>query len=539
MAAAVKIADELLEDKALTPEQKAELDTLYANLKDPLWRINSGKLYKIIIKGEVDENGEQTSEDQVLPFMPNRHQRRFIKRMWSRNLILKARQLGFTTLIAILWLDHALFNANQRCGIIAQNKEAAENIFRDKVKFAYDNLPEQLKWMFPTATFNKSEILFAHNNSSVRVSTSMRGGTIHRLHVSEYGKICAIFPLKAREVKTGSIPAVPPTGIIVIESTAEGQEGDYHAKVKVAMKRQESGRLANLKDYKLHFYPWFAADEYRLDPTNVAITQKEHQYFDEIETKMNVTLDLEQRAWYVVTMETDFSGEKEMMNREYPSTPQEAFEVSIEGNYYNKQMAMLRKRGQILNIPIANEPVFTFWDVGNSDGCGIWFMQYIQMQYRFIDYEEGHGEDLNHYAKVLRDRDYIYDTHFLPHDADHKRLSDHNKSIEEMLKDKKIGRTQIVPRIEDIGTGIQMVREVMPQCFFDVERCKLGISRLDNYKKQWNEKQQRWSNAPLHDINAEGADSFRQFAQALHNRLINIYRAPAKKAKRDNNWRTV
>ena len=99
-------------------------------LADSEARICSGFLYQIMVKKPNDQ------ESTVIPFIPNRAQRRFMARMWYRNIILKARQLGFTTLVAILWLDYALFNADQRCGIIAQDKGAAENIFRDKVKLA-------------------------------------------------------------------------------------------------------------------------------------------------------------------------------------------------------------------------------------------------------------------------------------------------------------------------------------------------------------------------------------------------------------------
>ena len=183
-------------------------------LSDPLWRICSGALYKIIIKGDDGEDG------LVMPFIPNRAQKRLLKALWHRNVILKARQLGFTTLVCIVWLDTALFSENMRCGIIAQDREAAEVIFRDKVKFAYENLPEELKAAMPLARDSASELLFAHNNSSIRVATSMRSGTIHRLHISEFGKICAKYPDKAKEVITGSIPAVPKSGILIIESTA-------------------------------------------------------------------------------------------------------------------------------------------------------------------------------------------------------------------------------------------------------------------------------------------------------------------------------
>ena len=89
-------------------------------MKDALWRICSGKLYKIIIKGDDGQDG------LVIPFKPNRAQKRLLARLWHRNVILKARQLGFTTLICVLWLDTALFSENVRCGIIAQDREAAE-----------------------------------------------------------------------------------------------------------------------------------------------------------------------------------------------------------------------------------------------------------------------------------------------------------------------------------------------------------------------------------------------------------------------------
>ena len=182
-------------------------EELKACLNDPLWRICSGALYKIIIKGDDDKKGKKDEdkkkpkEDLVVFFRPNRPQKRLLANLWHRNVILKARQLGFTTLVCILWLDTALFNENMRCGIIAQDRDAAEVIFRDKVKFAYINLPESLRNQMPLARDSASELLFGHNNSSIRVATSMRSGTIHRLHISEFGKICAKYPDKAKEVQ--------------------------------------------------------------------------------------------------------------------------------------------------------------------------------------------------------------------------------------------------------------------------------------------------------------------------------------------------
>lgn len=488
------------------------VEELKRKLSDPAWRI--ANLYKIIIKG-VD--GETSL---VAQFKPNRAQQRFIARLWNRNIILKARQLGFTTLIAIVWLDHALFNANSRCGIIAQDKEAAEVIFRDKVKFAYDNLPAELKAAMPLARDSATELLFAHNNSSVRVATSMRSGTIHRLHISEFGKICAKYPDKAKEVITGSIPAVPINGITIIESTAEGAEGEFHDMTMRAMALQDQKRPLTERDYRFHFFPWWGEDAYRMGTANVLMTDKDHAYFDAIEASQDTLLDERQRAWYVATRDTDFAGSAERMWQEYPSTPREAFQVSTEGCYYTEQLTQARKRGRILNIPDTSVPVNTFWDIGNSDGCAIWFHQLVGMEDRFIGYYEAHGETLKHYVAELQKTGHIWNKHFLPHDAAHKRLSDTNKSTKQMLMDLGLTNVVIVPLITDINTGIQATREAFGSAWFDESGCKEGLQRLENYKKRWNATDGRWSNEPKHDANSEGADAFRQWAQAKSKGLV-------------------
>jgi hypothetical protein len=516
--------------QTVTPEQ---VEYIKSKLSDPYWRLTSGEIYKIIIKGE------KSDDDLVIPFKPNRPQRRFIKRMHHRNLILKARQLGFTTLISIMWLDHAQYNPNSRCAIIAQDKPAAEMIFRDKVKFAYENQPAFILEMFPLKEENKSEIVFGHNNSSVRVATSARSGTTHRLHVSEFGKICAKFPLKAREVITGSIPSVPVSGIAIIESTAEGQEGSFYDMTMEALKLIDEKRELGLKDWLIHFFAWWHAPDYQMNPEGIFITDKDHAYFDKVEADMHTTITIYQRAWYVATRKADFAGSEEMMWQEYPSSPAEAFQQSTEGCYYAQQMTNMRKQGRILKIPKLDLPVFTFWDIGNSDGCAIWFMQIVGMEYRFIDYYEAHGETIAHYYKMLQDKNYIWGKHFFPHDAAHERLSNDNKSISEMFADKGLRNIEIVPRIENINDGIQQTREAMQEVYIDIESCELGIKRLDNYKKKWNERQGRWGNEPNHDINSEGADSFRGFAQAKALGLIKAAGQNKPKSRKSNNWRTA
>lgn len=487
-----------------------ELQKKYGDkLSDPMWRVCSGELYKITIKGDKPE------DDLAVPFKPNKAQLRFLKNLHYRNIILKARQRGFTTLIAIAWLDHALWVANSRCGIVAHDREAAEVIFRDKVKFAYDNLPEMFRMAFPLGKDSASELLFTHNNSSVRVATSMRSGTIHRLHVSEFGKICAKYPEKAKEVVTGSIQAVPTTGITVIESTAEGEEGEFYAMTQRSQANQEEGKQLSPKDYRFHFFSWWDdSPEYEIDPEGIVITEKDAAYFDSIEETMNTVLRPRQRAWYVSTRNADFPENPERMWQEYPSTPKEAFQRSTEGCYFTNQMTAVRKSGRICRIPALEIPVNTFWDIGNSDGCAIWFHQTVGLEDRFIRYFEGHGETLGFYVRELQRHGYIFNKHFLPHDADHQRLSDTNDSTKDMLVKLGLVNIEIVPRITDLNVGIQMTRDCFPSAYFDETNCTEGLKRLDNYKKKFNTTVGRYIDEPQKlDGNSEGADALRQWAQ--------------------------
>jgi len=490
----------------LTVEQLAEI------LDDPIKRLST--LYKIVTKGDGDG-----ADDLVVQFKPNRAQRRLLARLWHRNIILKARQLGFTTLICILWLDTALFSKDPiRCGIIAQDKEAAEAIFRGKVKFAYDQLPESLKEKFPLSKATASELEFGHNGASIRVATSMRSGTIHRLLISEFGKICAKYPDKAREVVTGSIPAVPDSGIAVIESTAEGQEGDFYKMTQLAIAAMEQGKPLTRKSWLFHFFAWWQDPNYTLHDESVEFTEADLTYFNEVEAKIGRTLTDDQWTWYVVTREQLFAGDAPLMWQEYPSFPAEAFQVSTQGCYYSTQLSRARLQRRIRKqLPQASAPVNTFWDIGRGDMTAIWFHQRVGPENRFIRYYEASGEDLVHFTTYMQGLGLVFGRHYLPHEASHKRMGktpDTNQSLKEMLEELMPGqRFEVVPRVTSVTAGIQATRNAFASCWFDETGCKDGLARLGNYRKVWDKVNGCWKDEPRHDDNSHGSDAFRQFGQ--------------------------
>ena len=141
---------------------------------EPRWRLSN--LYTI-----TDKTGTR------VPFRPNSAQMALLDDLHSANIILKARQLGFTTLCCLIYLDACIFTPNTRAGVIAHKLDDAKVIFRDKIKYPYDQLDEGLKAAAPALQDSADTLTFA-NNSSIRVSTSMRSGTLQYLHVSEFGR---------------------------------------------------------------------------------------------------------------------------------------------------------------------------------------------------------------------------------------------------------------------------------------------------------------------------------------------------------------
>ena len=267
--------------------------TILENFQNPRWRLEN--LYKI-----------KTKNGTVSNLIPTRAQAKFLEDETQYNVILKARQLGFSTLCLIRLLDKALFTPNTTCVVQAHTREGVTKLFKI-IKFAYDNYPK--KYPKAKAKYNtKTDLQFEEINSSIYVATSVRGDTVDHLHISEMG-----FMENAEEKFVATSAAVTPRGSITIESTANGV-GDFF---------YDFYNVAEEKGFKPHFYPWFMADEYVREPIGfepdtlqLAIQEK-------------YSLSDEQLAWY--SHMSKLVGEK--FKQEYPMNPQEAF-IAAGGNVF-------------------------------------------------------------------------------------------------------------------------------------------------------------------------------------------------------------
>jgi len=474
------------------------------DLASESWRLNN--LYYV-----KDQNGKKVK------FRLNWAQKTLYSAMWYLNIVLKARQLGMTTFIQIFMLDRCLFNSNVNAGVIAHNRDDAQKFFKDKIKFAYDNLPEALKNKVSASNDSANELAFS-NGSSIRVGTSMRSGTYQYLHISEFGKVCAKFPDKAEEVVTGALNTVHAGQFVFIESTAEGDYGRFYDLCQESMIQKDLTKL----DYKFFFFPWYEHPSYLLNE-EVSIPANDEAYFTGLEQDLDITLSDSQKAWYVKKKQT----QKNKMKQEYPSTPSEAFEQISEYAVYGEQIGLVIAEERLTTLPVnPSIPVDVFFDIGKStktESTCAWFMQDNDPWFDFIDYYQNQLKPVGTYVKDIKSKGYNIGNWYLPHDADNQR--DYSmKTFKMRLIEAGVpeGDIIIVPRVDLVKTGIDMMKEKFPSCRFDEHKTKDGWKALKAYRYTWDERKAIMGE-PVHDWASHPSDSIRQFAQGY-------------KGKSKNNW---
>ena len=405
-----------------------------------------------------------------------------------------------TTLFCIYLLDQVLWNDNVQAGIIAHTLDDAQNIFVDKLKFAFDNLHPALRALFRTVGDSAKELSFTHG-SVIRVGTSLRSSTLQFLHVSEFGKICAKYPEKAREVITGALNTIHPGQFVIIESTAEGREGAYFELCDEAFRKERMKEKFGSMDFHPFFFPWWKHPSYILDePQDMNIEQT--SYFDNLDN-IGITLNDQQKWWYVKKQ----SIQGDDMLREFPSTQEEAFLASQVGNWYATQIKELYAKGHITTISYdKSKPVNTAWDLGQSDAMVIWFFQINRAgEIMVIDYFQKSDCPLDEVAQILNAKGYTYGTHIWPHDA---RARD-RAGITFEMQAHNFNLTGMVLEKHGLLDGINIVRTTLSKMWFDEKKCAEGINALSNYKKKWNTQIGGFTSVPLHDSASNGSDAMR------------------------------
>ena len=259
-----------------------------------------------------------------------------------RIIILKARQMGFSTLtVAILFFLTATASYVESM-IVAHKDESTDNLFR-MAKLFYDSLPPPIRPMLKAS--NAKELAFDKPSrapegawglaSRIRCATAGGSGvgrsyTLKCLHMSEY----AFWPGDKAGTFTGLVQAVPdkPGTVIVVESTANGYD-DFKKKWDAAVQAQRDGT----DGYIPIFFAWFEMPEYRRKPRpNFQRTEEEQ------ELARVYGLDDEQLAWRRWCIAEQCGGDVDLFHQEYPCTPDEAF-ISTGRCAFSKEALILRR----------------------------------------------------------------------------------------------------------------------------------------------------------------------------------------------------
>lgn len=339
-------------------------------LQNKDWRM--ANLYNIIDRDGV-----------LVTFAKNAAQQAFDTAKWARNIILKSRQLGFTTFESLDMLDDTLFTPNFDALMLSYDIPSQLDIFDNKILLPWENLDEGYKhlWRLDSERSNKLKFGFGTGEmSSVSVRTKGRSGTFRRVHISEFGKICRQDPRKAKEILAGTIQAVPLDGRVDIESTAEGTIGQFHDMFWEAWDRGEPERPV---DYKAHFYNWtydyselrkITTPEKNL-PTEFKDYQKEHKLTD-------IQITYYYYKWLSLSKDWD------LLHQEYPFTPEEAF-VSGGSVLFNVQ--------KLKEMPTVD---------GNRVGNWIYYEDYIPGHRYGLGADPAEGYGGNSATIAILDFDY-------------------------------------------------------------------------------------------------------------------------------------
>ena len=196
---------------------------------------------------------------------------------------------------------------------------------------------------------------------------------------------------------------------------------------------------------------------------------------------------------------------------------------TVDGAVFAREMQMAELEGRIMRVPYdATKPVHAIFDLGWSDATAIWFLQFIGMETRLIRYIEGSQKTISEYLATMQSFGYIYDTLWLPHDAENKTLAANGRSIEEIVRAAGY-KTRIIPRTP-VADSINAARTLFRSCYFDRENCHEGLQCLRHYRYEVDPETGQFSRNPLHDHYSHGADAFRMIGL-----MVNEPRKPVRK----------
>jgi phage terminase large subunit len=226
---------------------------------------------------------------------------------------------------------------------------------------------------------------------------------------------------------------------------------------------------------------------------------------------ISIKINYWDNPWFPETLRNEMESLKARDHEAYMQVWEGVCRQTIDGAIFAKEMMRADAEERITKVPYdASKPVHAICDLGWSDATAWWLVQFVGMETRLIRYFEGSQRTMTSYLAELQSFGYVYDTIWLPHDAQNKTLAAAGRSIEDIVRGAGF-KTRVLERVPTIDS-INAARTVFSNCYFDRENCADGLNCLRHYRYEVDPETGNFSKMPLHDRYSHGADAFRYIA---------------------------
>lgn len=483
-----------------------DLRNLEKRVQDPVWRLCN--LYEV----------KDARTGRMVRFTPTPEQREIIEAVHVRGerniLILKARQLGMSTVICLILADEAIWSEGYQGSIVDQTQGDATLKLRHKVKAAFDSMPLLIRGMFDVVKANDSEFAVrlksaaGDQTSTIFGGMNARGGTNQGLHVSEWGPIQHKDPVRSEEIMTGALPSAK-EGLVFIETTwMGGKRGHLWNLTERAMTTRPEDMTD--ADFHLYFFPWWRDPSYSLSGNFDQVDAETMAYFEAAERETGHTFTPGQRLWYYkVALPKGLA-----RFAEFPTTLAECFMAPTPGAIYARFIDRAKAEGRVINFPWdRSELVFTAWDLGSPQNTRVVYFQFVGREIHIIDHDTGLDYGPAERVAHMRGKGYPFGGHFFPHDAAAAEKS--GKNFEEQMREAGLEGIRIIPRCREVWPGINKAAELLPRMVFHKDRTVKLVESLECYHTKEERTSGHQTSIPVHDWTSHDADAFRMIAEAM------------------------
>jgi hypothetical protein len=197
-----------------------------------------------------------------------------------------------------------------------------------------------------------------------------------------------------------------------------------------------------------------------------------------------------------------------------------SFAIGRPGAIFVKQLEAARVEKRVSNdiLWFKELPVYTSWDVGAPLNQKVWIWQLMGDRINFLEALSGDDDCKTpaDWAARLREKAYMYGTHFLPHDAG----GDRGGLWQDGLTRAGLVNVVPVPRQLSVWDGINLALDAFPRVHFNDAGCRDGLDALDAYRSKEEKDGVTIRDVPVHDWSSHYADAFSLAHQSINRGMV-------------------